>query len=302
MRHAVLIALLAAALPALASIQRPHVELYTDGALATFAVRALLGDDVELPPPGTPEGELYEQRVRELVAQSLEFSDGPQERALLNRYCVERYVHFQQLRGPSVDEACQAYWRYYDARFDQAATLQALVKMETLLPAISDEKTVRWLRTRFLHALGFERVYTRGRVQLHPRPVENWSYRTIRYAIVYARRHGLDPAFVDELIAALPSAPRFRCAAGEGYFVRPLDGGPLRYHRNHIESTVVSCGEAVVASDPELIAALPPIDDADDRTAWGGVRPRGFWVPFHDDDGNIAGSTLAVTVYWQEEF
>jgi len=265
---------------------------------------------------------VYRQRVDGLI-QKENPGDGELSSILANRYCEERYLKFQGAKGPEVEKMCKEYTRFRYSPFEQEHAVKAAIRMEALLKNVKDEKTAQDLRDQFIRTFGYEREQYRWisvdttsplvlnreefwGVRLKEKPLNQWSHRTVKYALAWAKDHNVSADVVAPLVAALPKAPRLRCAKGAAVLLREYEGGTtygaLRYDSKFFDPKVVDCSEAKMKSDKDHLAVLPKIEPHHDRTRWLAVKPDGDWRVYDTNRGRIGGKRLPITVYWEMEY
>lgn len=186
------------------------------------------------------------------------------------------------------------------------------VKFEMLVEQVKDAAKAKALRTEFARRAGWKREgfrvhdSSRWASRLVEVPMNQWTYRTLRFASTYAKKHGLDAALVSELDKAMASAARTECVMRPGIFVKPYEGGstygaPYFDYPDYREATVVDCKKAksivTAAADKKALPELRPIVG----TKWLAVQPQGTWKVNRNDLGIILNQWQSADAYWERE-
>ncbi len=263
------------------------------------------------------DGEVLRKRVDAMVEKEIGQVDGEFRKAFNNRYCEEKVKKFEGLSGKEIDEMCADFSKYASGPFEHELTLRDAVRVPILAKAIKDEKVRKDYLNRFASTLGHTReAYqwkvtddqydTMRGVNLKETALDTWSFRTVRYAARWAKDNNADADVVAKLEAALPKAPKIRCAKEPGWFYREYEGGStygeLKFNQNYVHPEVVDCAEAKMKTDPAHIAALPKPTPRMGRSRYLAVQPEEQWRVYNNDYGQIAGKAMNVTIYFEQEY
>ncbi len=215
---------------------------------------------------------------------------------------------------PETDEDVKRLCK--DGRFAGSEALvywaKGYVKFEMLVEQVKDAAKAKALRTEFARRAGWKReAFTvhdssRWASRLVEVPMTDWTYRTLRFASTYAKKHGLDAAVVGDLEKAMASVARTECVMRPGIFVKQYEGGssygaPYFDYPDYREATVVDCkkvkGLVTAAADKKALPDLKPIVG----TKWLAVQPQGAWKVNRNDLGVILNQWQSADAYWERE-
>lgn len=215
---------------------------------------------------------------------------------------------------PETDEDVKRLCK--DGRFAGSEKLvywaKGYVKFEMLVEQVKDPEKAKALRTEFARRAGWKREgftvhdTSRWASRLVEVPMTEWTYRTLRFASTYAKKHGLDAAVVAELDKAMASVARTECVMRPGIFVKQYEGGstygaPYFDYPDYREATVVDCKKVkslvTAAADKKALPELRPIVG----TKWLAVQPQGAWKVNRNDLGVILNQWQSADAYWERE-
>lgn len=215
---------------------------------------------------------------------------------------------------PETDEDVKRLCK--DGRFAGSEALvywaKGYVKFEMLVEQVKDAAKAKALRTEFARRAGWKREgftvhdSSRWASQLVEVPMTEWTYRTLRFASTYAKKHGLDATVVAELDKATGSVARTECVMRPGIFVKQYEGGstygaPYFDYPDYREATVVDCKKVkslvTAAADKKALPELKPIVG----TKWLAVQPQGAWKVNRNDLGVILNQWQSADAYWERE-
>lgn len=186
------------------------------------------------------------------------------------------------------------------------------VKFEMLVEQVKDPAKAKVLRTEFARRAGWKREgfrvhdSSRWASRLVEVPATEWTYRTLRFASTYAKKHGLDGTVVADLEKAAGSVARTECVTRPGIFVKQYEGGstygaPYFDYPDYREATVIDCKKAkaivTAAADKKALPELKPIVG----TKWLAVQPQGAWKVNRNDLGVILNQWQNADAYWERE-
>lgn len=238
---------------------------------------------------------------------------------LYTKACLER-LRFNGITDPEGVKMCvsNGLWRFQF--FDLEPAIASIVHLDGYLNVIADKTFVAQTRERFVKTLGYERTKYKATVPPAPyknreeyygvvvkeRPLSAWSYRTVRYALDYAKSRSLDAALVKSLEEALVKAPRYRCKKVSADFVRDYEGGgnygAPYFAPDREDGDVVPCDEAAkVKPDEQMMKLLPAPKPLDDVHRWLAVDVKGDGKVVYDS-GSIRGKRQPIVVYWEQEY
>ncbi len=146
-------------------------------------------------------------------------------------------------------------------------------------------------------------------VQLEEVPASEWTYRTVRYAHDYAKRHGVDAKTVKSLAAWMPKVRRHSCWTLEGvYFIQDHEGGG-RYGKSQVGSWDLSGAKEIdckaakrLPSTAWALKLLKQTDRYEYRVErWLGAKVSGGWQVQKNDLGVPLRKVQSATLVWRQE-
>ncbi|MBM4780307.1 MAG: hypothetical protein GQE15_21610 [Archangiaceae bacterium] len=258
---------------------------------------------------GFEPGDVSEVERRE---EALRWKKFPGSNDLDVAVCKAVFVEHDGL--PETDEDVKRLCK--DGRFAGSEALvywaKGYVKFEMLVEQVKDAAKAKALRTEFARRAGWKREgfrvhdSSRWASRLVEVPMTEWTYRTLRFASTYAKKHGLDAAVLADLDKAMASVARTECVMRPGIFVKQYEGGstygaPYFDYPDYREATVVDCkkvkGLVTAAGDKKALPDLKPIVG----TKWLAVQPKGGWKVNRNDLGVILNQWQDADAYWERE-
>ncbi len=258
---------------------------------------------------GFEPGDVSEVERRE---EALRWKKFPRSDDLDIAVCKAVFVEHDGL--PETDEDVKRLCK--EGRFAGSEALvywaKGYVKFEMLVEQVKDAAKAKALRTEFARRAGWKREgfrvhdSSRWASRVVEVPMTDWTYRTLRFASTYAKKHGLDAAVVSDLEKAMVSVPRTECVMRPGIFVKPYEGGstygaPYFDYPDYREATVVDCKKTkalvTAAADKKALPELRPIVG----TKWLAVQPQGAWKVNRNDLGVILNQWQSADAYWERE-
>lgn len=320
-----------------------EIAALDDAAIADFAAKELFGlvNEVEerrddpndatdwvtgaFTPAYVAEARALKERYAALLQQKYgaNTADELYGKVLPALLCVEN-LRFAGRLDKKGEADCHKGHRGYSG-FSADDPLKVGLLLEGLLPAL-DEESQQAIRLNYVNTLGFKRTLykyesldttspnvlnrdTYWGVELERVPTSEWTYRTVRYAHDYAKRHKLDPKTVKDLAAWMPKVRRYSCRRIEGvYLIQDHEGGG-RYGRPQVGSWDLSGAKEIdckkakrLPSTAAAMKVLKKTNRYDYRVErWIGAKASGGWQVQKNDLGVPLRKVQPIDLVWREE-